>query len=196
MSIYIVRRLDQEPTGCPVELRGVYSDVPRLCEWYYLGPSCGYDAYGAWQIKCLLYLICLHIIRLRNLILDDSATHFRFLYSRGGLRITMTESPLRNSLLMKRSRFITLLPFFSVHSSFTFSNTILQCLSNAFTLAIILWLFLSDIITGVLDSIASLIRDIGPCLNSNSSSCSSSSLFSSDFGRSRICSLRELIQWQ
>ena len=63
----------------------------------------------------------------------------------------------------------------------------LQCLSNALTLAIILWLFLNDIITGVLEIMDSFMRDIGPCLNSNSSNCSSSSLVNSDFGRSNNC---------
>lgn len=103
--------------------------------------------------------------------------------------MTMTESPLKNSLLMNLSLLIVSFEFFSVHNSLTFSKTILQCLSNAFTLAIILWLFLKDIIIGVLECNASLIKDIGPCLNSNSSNCFNSSLFNSALGRSINCSL-------
>ena len=58
-----------------------------------------------------------------------------------GLRSTrITESPRMNILLRKRSlltvlAFLTPFPVFgtSVHSSFTFSSTMLQCLSKAFT---------------------------------------------------------------
>lgn len=62
-------------------------------------------------------------------------------------RTKMTVSPLKNILLMKRSLLIGL-PFLpcafvgvSVHISLTFSSTMLQCLSNAFTRARSLRLF-------------------------------------------------------
>ena len=93
---------------------------------------------------------------------------------------------------MNLSQLTLFLPLFSVHNSLTFSKTILQCLSNALTLAIILWLFLNDIITGVLEIIDSFMRDISPCLNSNSSNCSNSSLVNSDFGRSNNCLYTDL----
>lgn len=50
----------------------------------------------------------------------------------------MTLSPRKNILLMKRSLltpFLPSLPVFSVHISLTFSSTMLQCRSNAFTRA-------------------------------------------------------------
>lgn len=62
--------------------------------------------------------------------------HFGFLSTR------MTLSPLRNILLMNRSLYTGAAAFrpfpvlgISVHSSFTFSRIMLQCLSNAFTCA-------------------------------------------------------------
>jgi len=64
------------------------------------------------------------------------------------LRISTTESPRKNILLMNRSLFIgfLFLPFgCSVHISFTFSRTMLQCLSNAFTLAKSFLLFRREI---------------------------------------------------
>eukprot|EP00293_Proteomonas_sulcata_P020145 CAMPEP_0184312064 /NCGR_PEP_ID=MMETSP1049-20130417/46629_1 /TAXON_ID=77928 /ORGANISM="Proteomonas sulcata, Strain CCMP704" /LENGTH=186 /DNA_ID=CAMNT_0026627923 /DNA_START=89 /DNA_END=646 /DNA_ORIENTATION=- len=72
----------------------------------------------------------------------------------GFLSTIMTESPLKNILLMKRSLLMGLplcLPFpvlgASVHISFTFSRTMLQCLSKAFTLASSFLLFLQLIKT-------------------------------------------------
>merc|ERR1719387_1119138 len=65
----------------------------------------------------------------------------------GFLRTRITESPRKKSLLMKRS-LLTGLAFFlppcgiSVHISLTFSRTILQCRSNAFTRPKIFLLFL------------------------------------------------------
>lgn len=84
----------------------------------------------------------------------------------------MTESPLKNILLMKRSLF-TGLPFFpslnlgvSVHISLTFSSTILQCLSNALTLASSLRLFRQEMRTCVWLRTAVWRRDSGPDVNS------------------------------
>lgn len=62
--------------------------------------------------------------------------------ARGFRKTRITESPRRNILLMKRS-LLTGFDFFfplpgrgtSVHISLTFSSTMLQCLSNAFTRA-------------------------------------------------------------
>merc|ERR1719223_913793 len=64
----------------------------------------------------------------------------------GFLSTKMTESPRRKSLLMKRSLFTGLAFFFppcgtSVHISRTFSSTMLEWQSNAFTRAKILRLF-------------------------------------------------------
>ena len=66
----------------------------------------------------------------------------------GFLTTRMTESPLKNSLLMYLSLLtgLTFLPFFflgiSDHISHTFSRTMFKCLSNALTLASNFRLFL------------------------------------------------------
>merc|ERR1719347_2464596 len=77
--------------------------------------------------------------------------------ARGFLRTRMTESPLRNILEMNLSLltgldFFLPLPVFgtSVHISFTFSSTMLQCLSKALTLANSFLLFLQLMRTWVL----------------------------------------------
>jgi hypothetical protein len=82
-------------------------------------------------------------------------------------------------LLINRSLF-TGLPFFppanlgvSVHISFTFSNTILQCLSNAFTRASSLRLLRQEMRTWVCDRTAVWRMDSGPLVNS---CCSSSAI--------------------
>lgn len=100
-------------------------------------------------------------LRARNLKETPSANNFclHALYASNihyAFTTITTESPLKNNLdtnLSFDTEFTTLpLPFLtlSVHNSFTFSNTILQWRSNAFTLATILWLFRHDITTGVL----------------------------------------------
>ena len=80
-----------------------------------------------------------------------------------------------HSLLMKRS-LLTARPFFpaavlgfSVHISLTFSKTMLQCLSNAFTLASSFRLFRHEINTCVFDRTAVCRMDNGPAVNSCSS---------------------------
>lgn len=84
----------------------------------------------------------------------------------------MTESPLRNILLMNLS-LLTGRPFFpslnlgvSVHISFTFSRTMLQCLSKAFTRASSLRLFRQEMRTCVWLRTAVWSRDSGPDVNS------------------------------
>lgn len=87
-------------------------------------------------------------------------------------------------LLINRSLF-TGLPFFpalvlgvSVHISLTFSNTILQCLSKAFTRASSFLLFRQEIRTCAWDRTAVWRIERGPEVNSCSSSCAISySLF-------------------
>lgn len=100
----------------------------------------------------------------------------------------MTESPLRNILLMKRS-LLTLLPFFpslsfgvSVHISLTFSSTMLQCLSKAFTLASSLRLLRHEIRTWVWLRTAVWRSESGPEVNSCVSSSDSSYSVSSERG--------------
>ena len=101
----------------------------------------------------------------------------------------MTESPRRNILLMYRSlltgfAFFVPFPVFgnSVHISFTFSNTILQCRSNAFTRPSSFLLFRQLIRTCVLFRTDSVRIERGPVLNSSSSNRESSSGVISDFG--------------
>jgi len=101
----------------------------------------------------------------------------------------MTESPRRNILLMYRSlltgfAFFVPFPVFgnSVHISFTFSKTILQCRSNAFTRPSSFLLFRQLIRTCVLFRTDSVKIERGPVLNSSSSSRESSSGVISDFG--------------
>jgi len=101
----------------------------------------------------------------------------------------MTESPRRNILLIYRS-LLTGLAFFdpfpdfgsSVHISFTFSSTMLQCLSNALTRPNNFLLFRQLIKTCVLFRTDSVRIDSGPVLNSSSSNLESSSGVISDFG--------------
>lgn len=103
----------------------------------------------------------------------------------------MTESPLRNILLMNLSLF-TGLPFLpvanlgvSVHISLTFSNTILQCLSKALTLASNFLLLRQDIRTCVWERTAVWRIDRGPEVNSYSSTWDTSYSVSSDRGLER-----------
>lgn len=107
----------------------------------------------------------------------------------GFLRTKITESPLRNILAMNLSLFTGFaffLPFpvfgVSVHISFTFSNTMLQCLSKAFTLARSFLLFLQLMRTCVLFLTDWVRTDSGPVLNSSCSLCDSSSGVISDLG--------------
>ena len=75
----------------------------------------------------------------------------------------ITLSPRRNILLMNLSWLTTLPPFWvSVHISFTFSSTMLQCLSKALILASNLWLFLTLIRTCVCVLVAVIKIDNGP----------------------------------
>lgn len=88
--------------------------------------------------------------------------------------------PLRMALLT----FFFPLPVLgnSVHISLTFSRTILQCLSKAFTLPSNFLLFLQLISTWVLFLTDCVRTDNGPVLNSSSSLLASSSGVISDFG--------------
>lgn len=93
---------------------------------------------------------CHHVIHilLQQLLSKSHSIIIAILQFQFGLRRTnMTESPRRNILLMYLSLF-TGLAFFvpfpvfgvSVHISFTFSSTMLQCRSKALTRANSLWL--------------------------------------------------------
>jgi hypothetical protein len=94
--------------------------------------------------------------------------------------IQLRNSPLERHayiLLINRS-LLTGLPFLpalvlgiSVHISFTFSNTILQCLSKAFTRASSFRLLRQEISTWVCDRTAVWRMERGPDVNSCSSSC-------------------------
>merc|ERR1719367_1705699 len=107
----------------------------------------------------------------------------------GFLRTRMTESPLRNIFEMKRS-LLTGFDFFlplpvlgtSVHISFTFSRTMLQCLSKALTLARSFLLLRQLMRTCVLFLTDWVRTDSGPVLNSSCSRSCSSSGFMSLFG--------------
>lgn len=84
----------------------------------------------------------------------------------------MTLSPLKNILLMKRS-LLTGLPFLpslnrgtSVHISLTFSRTMLQCRSKAFTRHRSLRLLRQEIRTWVCWRTAVWRRESGPEVNS------------------------------
>lgn len=110
--------------------------------------------------------------------------------TRGFLRTRITESPLRNILEMYRSLF-TGFPFFfcpfpdlgnSVHISLTFSKTMLQCRSNALTLASNFRLFRQLIRTWVLFLTDAVRMDKGPVVNSSSSLFANSSGVISLFG--------------
>jgi hypothetical protein len=87
-------------------------------------------------------------------------------------------------LLMKRSLFtpLPLLPLgFSVHISFTFSRTMLQCRSKALTRASNLRLLRQEIRTWVCVRVAVCSRDSGPAVSSCSSTRATSySLFGCD----------------
>src|SRR5262245_2145882 len=89
---------------------------------------------------------------------------------RGGSRTLVVW--LTHILLIKRSLFT---PFplpplgFSVHISLTFSSTMLQCRSNALTLASNLRLFRHEIKTWVCDRVAVWRMDSGPDVSSCSS---------------------------
>ena len=88
----------------------------------------------------------------------------------------ITLSPRRNILEMKRSRlmgaaFFLPLPVFgtSVHISLTFSSTMLQCLSKAFTRPSNFLLFRQLMSTCVLLLTLCVRTDSGPVLKSSSS---------------------------
>lgn len=107
----------------------------------------------------------------------------------GFLRTRMTESPRRNIFGINLSLFTGFaffLPFpvrgNSVHISFTFSKTMLQCLSKAFTRPNSFLLFLQFINTWVLFLTDCVRTERGPVLNSSSSLFANSSGVISDFG--------------
>jgi len=119
----------------------------------------------------------------------DHKSHLSVAVARGFLSTRITESPRRNILLIYRSlltgfAFFVPFPDFgnSVHISFTFSSTILQCRSNALTRPNNFLLFRQLIRTCVLLRTDSVRMDSGPVLNSSSSSRESSSGVISDFG--------------
>src|SRR5436190_21879346 len=105
---------------------------------------------------------------------------------RNGSYDSRTLIQLTHILLTNRSLFT---PFplpplgFSVHISFTFSSTMLQCRSNALTLASNLRLFRHDIKTWVCDRVAVWRMDNGPDV----SSCSSKTEISYSLSHSREC---------
>lgn len=112
-----------------------------------------------------------------------------FAVANGFLSTRITLSPRRNILEMYRSLltgfdFFLPLPAFgvSVHISFTFSSTMLQCLSNALTLPSSFLLFLQLISTCVLFLTDCVRTDNGPVLNSSSSRLANSSGVSSLLG--------------
>lgn len=110
-----------------------------------------------------------------------------------GFRKTrITESPLKNILEMKRSLF-TGFTFFlplpvrgiSVHISLTFSRTMLQWRSKAFTRPKSFLLLRQLIKTWVLFLTDCVRTDNGPVLNSSSSCLANSSGVNSDLGFTR-----------
>lgn len=123
--------------------------------------------------------------------LEDITTHVEVYFPAvaiGFLKTKITESPLRNILAMYLS-LLTGFAFFpfpdlgvSVHISLTFSRTMLQCLSNAFTLASSFLLFRQLIRTWVLFFTDCVKTDKGPVLNSSCSLWASSSGVISLFG--------------
>lgn len=107
----------------------------------------------------------------------------------GFLRTRITESPRKNILEINLSLFTGFTFFFpfpvrgtSVHISLTFSRTMLQCLSNAFTRPNNFLLFRQLMSTCVLFFTDCVKTDNGPVLNSSSSCLASSSGVNSDFG--------------
>lgn len=120
-----------------------------------------------------------------------------------GLRTTkITASPLRNIFDMNRSLF-TGFAFFlplpgrglSVHISFTFSSTMLQWRSNAFTRPNSFLLLRQLISTCVLFFTDCVRTDSGPVLNSSSSRACSSSAVISDFGFVRALIIYSITLW-
>jgi hypothetical protein len=85
---------------------------------------------------------------------------------------------INRSLLTGRPFLPALFLGVSVHISFTFSRTILQCLSKAFTRASNLRLFLHEIRTCACDRTAVCRIESGPEVNSCSSSCAISNSLS------------------
>ena len=108
--------------------------------------------------------------------------------AKGFFNTKITESPRRNIFAIYLSLLIgfAFLPFpvlgISYHISLTFSKTILQCLSNAFTRPNNFLLFRQLINTCVLFFTDVINTDNGPVLNSSSSRCFNSSNVSSDLG--------------
>lgn len=118
------------------------------------------------------------------------------------LRITTTLSPRRNifdtylSLVILFcdaffADFLAVLSLLGVsdHTSLTFSSTMLQWRSNAFTLATSLWLFLSEISTVALFCTACASTRSGPLANCAVSYASSSSAVICSFGLSVKCDI-------
>jgi hypothetical protein len=100
-------------------------------------------------------------------------------------QISCLNRRFQTHILLINLSLLTGLPFFpalvlgvSVHISFTFSSTILQCLSNAFTRASSLRLFRHEIRTCACDRTAVCRMDRGPEVNSCSSSCAISNSLS------------------
>ncbi len=127
------------------------------------------------------------------------ALKFYFVVAKGFLNTSMTESPRMNIFAMYLSLLIGLAFFVfedlgvSVQSSLTFSSTILQCLSKAFTLPKSFLLFRQFIRTWVLFLTDCIRTDRGPVLNSSSSLFANSSGVISDFGLFKSLPKRE--QW-
>merc|ERR1712001_3201 len=143
-------------------------------------------------LRVFCYILRKHVVARTDKqthILFHITSHLSAAVAKGFLSTKMTESPRRNILLMYRSlltgfAFFVPFPVFgnSVHISFTFSKTILQCRSNAFTRPSSFLLFRQLIRTCVLFRTDSVRIERGPVLNSSSSSRESSSGVISDFG--------------
>ena len=112
----------------------------------------------------------------------------RYFKARGFFRTRITESPRKNIFAIYLSLLIGLafFPFpvfgISYHISLTFSNTMLQCLSKAFTRPNNFLLLRQLIKTCVLFLTEDIRTDNGPVLNSSSSRCFNSSKVSSPLG--------------
>jgi len=114
--------------------------------------------------------------------------HCALAVAKGFFNTKITESPRKNILAMYLSLLIgfAFFPFpvfgISYHISFTFSSTMLQCLSNALTRPNNFLLLRQLIRTCVLFFTDVIRTDNGPVLNSSSSLCFNSSNVNSDLG--------------
>lgn len=130
----------------------------------------------------------LNLIFIPKVIKNFSFTYFPPAVANGFLKTKITESPRKNIFDINRS-LLTGLAFFpfpvrgtSVHISFTFSNTMLQWRSKAFTRPSNFLLFRQLINTWVLFLTLCVRTESGPVSNSSCSNLANSSGVSSDLG--------------